>query len=84
MELLRSAVVRVRAAGYLIANVDLTVICERPRIGPHSNDIRRSLAAALDVRPSDVSVKGKTNEGMGWEGRDEGLAVHAVALLRTA
>jgi 2-C-methyl-D-erythritol 2,4-cyclodiphosphate synthase len=62
--------------------VDLTVVCERPRVGLHADAIRRSLAAALDVAPADVSVKGKSNEGMGWEGKEEGLAVHAVALLR--
>ncbi|MEX1259131.1 MAG: 2-C-methyl-D-erythritol 2,4-cyclodiphosphate synthase [Gemmatimonadota bacterium] len=82
MELLRSAVALVRDAGYQVGNVDLTVVCERPRIGLHADAIRRSLAAALDVAPADVSVKGKSNEGMGWEGKEEGLAVHAVALLR--
>ncbi len=81
MELLRRAVSLVHEAGYRIVNVDLTVVTERPRIGPVAAEIRKSLAAALAVEPDDVSVKGKTNEGMGWEGREEGLAVHAVALL---
>ena len=81
MELLRKAVEMVVEAGYVVGNVDVTVVCESPRIGPFALRIRRSLAASLRVRPGVVSIKGKTNEGMGWEGREEGLAVHAVALL---
>ncbi len=81
MDLLRRAVGLVHEAGYRVVNVDLTVVCERPRIGPVAGRIREALASVLAVQPGDVSVKGKTNEGMGWEGREEGLAVHAVALL---
>jgi len=81
MDLLRRAVRMVDEAGYRVGNVDLTVVCESPRIGPVALRMRRSLATALRISPADVSVKGKTNEGMGWEGRGEGLAVHAVALL---
>lgn len=83
MGLLRRAVQLVHDAGYRVENIDLTVICERPRIGPHAERMRDALARALEVGIEDVSVKGKTNERMGWEGREEGLAVHAVALLRT-
>ena len=81
MELLQAAVSLVHEAGYRVGNVDLTVICEKPRIGPVAERIRTSLAEALRVGSADVSVKGKTNERMGWEGREEGLAVQAVALL---
>lgn len=81
MELLRKAVSMVEEAGFVVGNIDLTVICEEPRIGPVALRIRRSLAAVLRTTPQAVSVKGKTNEGMGWEGAGEGLAVHAVALL---
>lgn len=81
MELLRDSVAMVEEAGYRIGNVDVTVICQEPRIRPLSLRIRRSLAAALRTGVGDVSVKGKTNEGMGWEGKGEGLAVHTVALL---
>lgn len=84
MELLRRSVGMVEEAGYRIGNVDLTVVCEEPRIGPVALRMRRSLAAALHTTPESVSVKGKTNEGMGWEGRQEGLAVHVVALLQRA
>jgi len=79
--LLKQAVALVRARGYRVGNVDVTVVCEAPKIGPVASAMRESLAAALDVGVGAVSVKGKTNERMGWEGRSEGLAVHAVALL---
>ena len=82
MKLLERAVVVLHDAGYRVGNVDVTVICQsRPRIAPAAPRIRESLAKALSIPASAVSVKGKTNEGMGWEGRDEGLAVHAVALI---
>lgn len=82
LELLRGAVQLVHEAGYRIGNVDVTVICERPKIGPIASEMRATLASALAVEPGEVSVKGKTNESMGWEGRGEGLAVHAIALLQ--
>ena len=81
MEMLRAAVARATRAGWRIGNVDVAVIAERPRIGPHREMMRRSLAAALGCEPGSVSVKGKTNEGMGWIGREEGLACIAVATL---
>jgi 2-C-methyl-D-erythritol 2,4-cyclodiphosphate synthase len=66
---------------YRVVNVDVTVVCETPRIGPHARAMAERLAHALSVGPDLVSVKGKTNEGMGWIGRGEGVAVHAVALV---
>jgi 2-C-methyl-D-erythritol 2,4-cyclodiphosphate synthase len=82
LELLRRAVAVVRAAGFAIENVDAVVIAERPKLAPHIAQIRARLAGALEVPVDAVSVKGKTNEGMGEIGRGEGMAVHAVALLR--
>lgn len=79
--MLCSIVKEVGEAGYDVGNVDATVICERPRIGPHVNEIRAKLAAYLDVPESSVSVKGKTNEGMDAIGAGLGIEVHAVALL---
>lgn len=79
--LLERAVEVLAERGRRVLNVDVTVVCERPRIGPHAGAMRDRLAAALRVAPEAVSVKGKTNEGMGWIGRGEGLAVHAVALI---
>lgn len=67
--------------GHRVVNVDVTVVCESPKIGPHVEAMRGRLAAALGVEPGQVSVKGKTNEKMGWIGAGEGIAVHAVALI---
>ena len=82
IELLRQAVSLIREAGFAIANVDVVVILERPKIAPHLDAIRRNLAAALDLAVEHVSVKGKTNEGVDAVGRGEAIAAHAVALLR--
>ena len=81
IEMLRSAVASVRALGYDVCNVDVTVIAEFPRIGPHASAMRSRLADALGIAASAVSVKGKTNEGMGWIGVGEGIACIAVATL---
>jgi 2-C-methyl-D-erythritol 2,4-cyclodiphosphate synthase len=61
-----------------VVNVDATLICERPRIGPHRAEMERNIAEASSAV---VSVKATTNEGMGWVGRGEGIACVAVALL---
>jgi 2-C-methyl-D-erythritol 2,4-cyclodiphosphate synthase len=66
---------------YRVVNVDVTVVCESPKIGPHVDEMAQRLAAAMDVDASQISIKGKTNEHMGWIGRGEGLAVHAVAMI---
>jgi 2-C-methyl-D-erythritol 2,4-cyclodiphosphate synthase len=80
--LLVRAVGIIHEAGYVVENVDAVVIAERPKLAPHVDRIRARLAGALGVEVGAVSVKGKTNEGMGEVGRAEGMAVHAVALLR--
>lgn len=79
IEMLRLAVGRVHAAGWRVQQVDVVVVTEYPRVGPHREAMRVCLAEALDITPADVSIKGKTNEGMGWIGRGEGLACIAVA-----
>ncbi|TVP72988.1 MAG: 2-C-methyl-D-erythritol 2,4-cyclodiphosphate synthase [Gemmatimonadales bacterium] len=82
MDLLRRSVALIREGGWVVGNVDVTVICEQPRIGPRADELRASLAGSLEVPVTSVSVKGKTNERMGWEGAGHGLAVHAVALVQ--
>jgi 2-C-methyl-D-erythritol 2,4-cyclodiphosphate synthase len=82
LALLVRAVGIIHEAGYSVENVDAVVIAEQPKLAPHVDRIRARLAGALGVDVSAVSVKGKTNEGMGEVGRAEGIAVHAVALLR--
>ena len=81
MDLLARAVAMLRGAAWVVGNVDVTVICERPRIGPRAMAMRDSLAGRMGVEVAAVSVKAKSNEGMGWIGRGEGIAVHAVATL---
>lgn len=62
-----------------VGNVDVTLVCEAPRLGPHRDEMERSLGGLLDGAPA--SIKATTNEGMGWIGRGEGIAALAVALL---
>jgi 2-C-methyl-D-erythritol 2,4-cyclodiphosphate synthase len=80
--MLEAAVQRLAAAGFSVAQVDVSVITEMPRLRPHRDKIRARLAGALGIDTASVSVKGKTNEGMGWIGRREGLACIAVATLK--
>jgi 2-C-methyl-D-erythritol 2,4-cyclodiphosphate synthase len=81
LEMLTLAVARIRDAGYRVAQVDIVVVTEAPKIGPHRQAIQEKISGALGVSAADVSVKGKSNEGMGWIGREEGLACMAVATL---
>jgi len=80
--MLEAAVSRLAGAGYKVGQVDVSVISEAPRLSPHREKIRARLATALGIDSASVSVKGKTNEGMGWIGRKEGLACIAVATLK--
>lgn len=81
IELLKGAAAIVRDAGYAIANVDAVIIAERPKLAPHVPAMRANLAQAMGVEIAAVSVKGKTNEKVDALGRNEAIAVHAVALL---
>ena len=81
-ELLRRVVYEMRGAGYAIENIDVTVICERPKLRPFVELIRSSLAAMMGIGVGRISVKGKTNEGMDAVGAGKGIVVHAVALLQ--
>ena len=80
--LLAEVVREVHAAGWTVGNVDVTVICERPRIGPYAAAMRSRLAGLLGVGTGAVSVKGKTNEGMDAVGSGAGVEVHAVCILK--
>jgi 2-C-methyl-D-erythritol 4-phosphate cytidylyltransferase / 2-C-methyl-D-erythritol 2,4-cyclodiphosphate synthase len=81
IELLRRASAIVRGAGFSIVNIDVVVIAQAPKLVPHLRDMARNLAAALQCADSQVSIKGKTNEGMDSMGIGDSIAVHAVALL---
>jgi 2-C-methyl-D-erythritol 2,4-cyclodiphosphate synthase len=84
LEMLRVAVDRLRSLGFEPQQIDVTVVAERPRIGGHREAMRTALARAIGVTSAAVSIKGKTNEGMGWIGRGEGLACMAVATVSRA
>jgi len=71
-------------AGYTIAHIDLTIICEAPKIGPHRDAMRQRLAEVLQVNVAQVSVKATTTERLGFTGRREGIAAQAVATLQRA
>lgn len=79
--MLAAAVQLLRAAGWQVSNVDITVVTQFPKIGPHREAMRERLATILHCAVAQIFVKGKTNEGMGWIGRGEGLAVMAVATV---
>ncbi len=70
-----------REAGYVIGNVDVTVICQKPKIGPHKDTIRRNLAYLLGCDVEQVNVKGKTHEKVDAVGEERAIACHVVALL---
>jgi 2-C-methyl-D-erythritol 2,4-cyclodiphosphate synthase len=81
LKLLREAYAQVRRGGYELVNADVVLIGEQPRIGPRRDEMRSSLAGALAVEPERLSVRATTTDGLGFTGRGDGLAAHAVALL---
>lgn len=83
MSLLELAYRRVRDAGYRLVNLDSTVVAQLPKLNPHIPGMRARLAACLGVSMAVVSVKAKTNEHMGPEGREEAISAQAVVLLET-
>ena len=84
MDLLDRAVQTLEARDYTIVNVDVTVICESPKIAPHIEAMCSRLGDVMRTSSTSISIKGKSNEGMGWIGAGEGIAVHAVALITGA
>lgn len=81
IELLRRVSVRIREAGWEVVNIDVTLVCERPRLADYRPAMRQGLASSLGIAGDAVSVKATTTEGMGFEGRGEGIAALAVCLL---
>ncbi len=78
---LKDARQRMKKSGYHVGNIDITVIAEAPKIGPHRDLIKENIAKILQIEPVQVAVKATTNEKMGAIGRQEGLAAIAVVLL---
>ncbi|WP_438280248.1 2-C-methyl-D-erythritol 2,4-cyclodiphosphate synthase [Pseudomonas alabamensis] len=82
--LLRHVVSLVRAKGWQVGNVDATIVAQAPKMAPHIERMRTLIAEDLDVQVDQVNVKATTTEKLGFTGREEGIAVHAVALLLPA
>lgn len=81
LRLLERVTARLAENGWAIGNVDATVLAQAPRLAPHIPEMRRRLAAAMDINVTQVSVKATTEEHLGFTGAGEGMACHAVALL---
>jgi 2-C-methyl-D-erythritol 2,4-cyclodiphosphate synthase len=79
--LLREAVKRLDAAGYAIANLDATIIAQAPKMAPHIPTMIKNISSDLNIDPDQVNVKAKTNEKLGYLGREEGMAADAVVLI---
>jgi 2-C-methyl-D-erythritol 2,4-cyclodiphosphate synthase len=82
--LLREAAARVRAAGYVVVNVDSTIIAQAPKMAPHVAAMAANIAADLGIAVGAVNVKAKTTERLGFTGRGEGIAAEAIAALQRA
>jgi 2-C-methyl-D-erythritol 2,4-cyclodiphosphate synthase len=74
----------VRQSGWEIENVDSTIVAERPRLAPHTHDMRVAMAQGLGIDVDRMSIKAKTTDGLGFVGREEGIACYATALLTGA
>ena len=81
LHILAKATEECRSAGYIVGNIDLTVLAERPKLAPHIEAIKNSLSKTLKISPSQIGIKATTNEGLGPVGREEGIATLAVCLL---
>ncbi len=81
IRLLEEVSKRIRAEGYAVSNVDVTVIAQSPKLSPHIDKMRKRLADAIGVDVSQISVKATTEEHLGFTGEGLGIAAHAVCLL---
>ncbi len=80
-QLLRHVVALLQEKGYVVGNIDATVVCEAPRLGPHTQQMREHIAADCQVAPDAINVKATTTEKLGFTGRGEGIAAEAVCLI---
>jgi len=81
IDLLRVVVGLVKERGYRVGNADLTILAEKPKLGPYREEMRKNLAVVLEVDPVDVNIKATTGEKMGFVGREEGMMAEAIVLL---
>jgi 2-C-methyl-D-erythritol 2,4-cyclodiphosphate synthase len=71
-----------KAKGWTVGNVDAVIVCQKPKLSSYLFSMSRMIEETLELNPDSVNVKAKTTEGMGFEGREEGLSVQAVVLLK--
>ena len=81
LELLKLCASEAKALGYRLSNADVTVIAQKPKLLPFIPDMVKNISRVFDTKESNVNVKATTEEGLGWTGSSEGMAVHALALL---
>lgn len=79
--ILRRTVEHIKAAGFSVGNVDITVAAQKPKLMPHIEKMRENMAADLEIDTCRVSIKATTTERLGFEGREEGISAYAVALI---
>jgi 2-C-methyl-D-erythritol 2,4-cyclodiphosphate synthase len=82
--LLRHVIGLVAARGWVLGNADITLVAQAPRMAPHLAEMIAALCADLDCQPGQINIKATTTERLGFEGREEGIACHAVVLLVAA
>ena len=83
LELLKAVMAKAEENGYTVNNIDSTILCQRPKLRSYIDDMRKNIAAACRCDISQISVKATTEEGLGFTGKGEGIAAHAVCLLST-
>ena len=81
IELLKKVDGFVADAGYVLGNIDITIVAQRPKLAPYIDDMRENIAQTLTIELCDVNVKATTEEGLGFTGTGEGIAAHAVCLI---
>lgn len=81
MVLLQKVLEMINQAGYAVGNIDVTVVAQKPRVAPYRDQMVRTIAQATGLKPSQLNVKATTTEGLGFTGREEGIAVYAVCLI---
>lgn len=80
--LLEKAVKLLKENGYMVINIDSTVVCNKPKISPYAEKIRDNIAEVIGIAPERVSIKAKTEEGLGFTGTGEGVKAYAVAMIK--
>jgi 2-C-methyl-D-erythritol 2,4-cyclodiphosphate synthase len=83
IDLLQKVHAKIQQAGFCIQNIDTTIVAQRPKLAPYLEKMQQTLANALQLDPGQISIKATTTEGLGFCGREEGIAAYAVCLLQS-